>query len=324
MAYRSYRGIFANMTRSILKKLSVAVALLLTGLLFAQFARSTPPAADADDRHFAEKVNLALRRTAHHLLAEGGNSTSRIAPVERLDAGTFLLRLEHSFDYDRLPLLLQESFRLHGIQANYNVAVLDCVEGNLMLGYNVRDLQTGNDLPCVGREQDRRCYNLQVTFATPETSPSRSIGWWILAGGFLLGGVSYATWQWAARKRAIPTVEAVRADSSAGLHFGSSSLDLANQMLLIGPVCHQLTYREAKLLHLFVSHPDQLLERDFILQSVWNDEGIIVGRSVDVFVSRLRKMLRDDPALRIVTVHGRGYRLETTSGVPAGSVADAV
>ena len=73
----------------------------------------------------------------------------------------------------------------------------------------------------------------------------------------------------------------------------------------------QLTYREAKLLHLFVKNQNQLLERSFILENVWADEGIQVGRSIDMFVSRLRKFLRADPTLRLVAVHGVGYRLET-------------
>ncbi len=291
------------MKQPTLKKAVVCIALLSVGLLFAQFARLTPVSADNGGQRFDEKVNLALRRTAHHLLREAGDSSSRIAPVQHPDAGTFLIRLEGSFDYDRLPVLLQESLYLHDIRANYDVAVLDCAAGDLQLGYNVQEIQPGSDVPCGGRAQGAGCYDLQVRFASPPAAPNRSIGWWILAGGFLLGGVSYALWSWAVRPSAPP-------EAPPGLHFGGSSLDPANQTLLAGAVRHQLTYRETKLLHLFVSHRQQLLERDTILQEVWNDEGIIVGRSVDVFVSRLRKMLRDDPAVRIATVHGIGYRLE--------------
>ncbi len=314
MANRGSGAIFADMTRSAIKKLAVAVALLLTGLLFTRFASLTPTSSEADNHRFDEKVNLALRRTAHHLLAESGDSTSRIAPVERLDASRFLLRLERPFDYNRLPALLQESFRLHDIQSNYDVAVLNCVDGDLLLGYNIQDVQQGNGIPCGGREQGGSCYDLQVTFALPKTSPTQSIGWWILASGFLLGSISYAVWQWAARnKKSVPVAPPVTAEEPTRLPFGSSSLDFANQTLLVGSMQHQLTYRETKLLHLFVSHLGQLLERDFILQSVWQDEGIIVGRSVDVFVSRLRKMLREDATVRIATVHGVGYRLEAAS-----------
>ena len=97
------------------------------------------------------------------------------------------------------------------------------------------------------------------------------------------------------------------------LTFGASGMDVENQLLYIANTHHNLTYREAKLLHLFVKNQNQLLEREFILKSVWEDEGIIVGRSIDVFVSRLRKLLQEDTSLKIVAVHGVGYRLEVAA-----------
>ncbi|MEQ1745508.1 MAG: winged helix-turn-helix domain-containing protein [Saprospiraceae bacterium] len=94
------------------------------------------------------------------------------------------------------------------------------------------------------------------------------------------------------------------------LSFGNSRLDSTNQLLVCGSTRHELTCREAKLLHMFATQPDQLLKRGHILQQVWADEGILVARSVDVFASRLHKLLRNDPSVRIVAVHGVGYRLE--------------
>jgi DNA-binding response OmpR family regulator len=95
------------------------------------------------------------------------------------------------------------------------------------------------------------------------------------------------------------------------LAFGNSQLDVSGQLLLCNSTRQTLTFRETKLLQLFVTSPNQLLERDFILQQVWADEGVLVGRSIDVFVSRLRKKLAADPSVGIVAVHGVGYRLET-------------
>ena len=94
------------------------------------------------------------------------------------------------------------------------------------------------------------------------------------------------------------------------IRFGQSSLDITNQILLCGAHKHNLTYREAKLLRVLASHPNQVLERDRILKLVWQDEGITVGRSVDVFISRLRKLLSYDPTLKIAAVHGVGYRMD--------------
>ena len=87
-------------------------------------------------------------------------------------------------------------------------------------------------------------------------------------------------------------------------------MDLTNQSVDIKQIKKELTFREAKLLHYFMKHPNQVLERENILSNVWEDEGVIVGRSLDVFVSRLRKILQADPALQIKNVHGVGYKLE--------------
>ena len=84
--------------------------------------------------------------------------------------------------------------------------------------------------------------------------------------------------------------------------------------LSIGGQTHTLTYRENKLLHLFAHSPNEVLERAEIMARVWEDEGVVVGRSLDVFVSRLRKYLKADPAVQIKSVHGIGYRLEIQPG----------
>ena len=94
------------------------------------------------------------------------------------------------------------------------------------------------------------------------------------------------------------------------IKFGHSQLDFEGLTLLIKDQKQSLKYREEKLLHLFVSLPGKLLTREFLLQQVWENEGILVGRSLDVFVSRLRKKLINDEQVSIVGVHGVGYKLE--------------
>lgn len=257
-----------------------------------------------------EKINLALRRTAHQLLAESGDTLSGIPAVEKVADHSWLVKLEHPFNYDRLPVILQESFDVHNIHANYDVAVLRCTDGELQLGYNFLDFSKDSTVPCGGRELEEACYNLQVTFPDSIGS-SNALPWagWLVSG--LLAVALFAVGQrWRRPEQAPVRATAASLPEGDWLEFGQSRLDVANQVLLCGTVRHELTYREAKLLHLFASHTNQLLERSTILQNVWADEGILVGRSVDMFVSRLRKILRDDASLRLVAVHGVGYRLE--------------
>lgn len=295
------------MKRVTLKKPAVFIALSIACLLFALFVRSSSASNEQGARYFSEKVNLALRRTAHLLLAEGGDTTSRIPPVQQPEPYTFVIRFERGFDYSKLPVLLKESFDLHGIQRDYDVAVFNADDGSLQLGYNFQDYAGAGEVPCGGRAQGSGAYDVTVLFDLEEKPSFEIAGWWGLVAGGIFAGLFF----WRYRRPASPAEPGPPAPQTPLVQLGASSaFDLVNQTLQTGATFHKLTYREAKLLHLFGKHPNQLLERDFILKSVWEDEGILVGRSVDVFVSRLRKLLREDDSVRIAAVHGVGYRLE--------------
>ncbi|MFN0015707.1 MAG: winged helix-turn-helix domain-containing protein [Saprospiraceae bacterium] len=287
------------------RKTALPASLLLLGLASVFFAWRAAASSPHGDMPPSEKINLALRRTAHQLLTEAGDSTSRIPPVQQIAQGIWLVRLERTFNYDRLPELLQASFDLHGVGTDYDVAVLRCSDGELQLGYNAVDVAKDSTVPCGGRDIEAGCRNLQVTFASEPASSGMPVG---LAWAFGVGSLLAAAFFFWKKNR--PTPPDPGGIESHWLVFGNSRLDVANQLLVCGSSHHELTYRETKLLHLFANQPNQLLERSHILQHVWADEGVLVGRSVDVFVSRLRKLLRDDPSIRIAAVHGVGYRLE--------------
>lgn len=78
-------------------------------------------------------------------------------------------------------------------------------------------------------------------------------------------------------------------------------------MTINGEVIH-LTQREAELLEFFCQHPNKVLKREEILSNVWGKNDFFLGRSMDVFVTRLRKLLAAEPAVTIETIHGVGYR----------------
>lgn len=284
--------------------------ILFLSLSMLSFDRLVGFAGKSKNKNFAEKVNLALRRTAHRLLKSSGDSTSQIEPVKTLDEATFTVRLSKNFNYDNLPRLLEESFKIHQIENNYNVSVLNCMDGEIQLGYNYLDFKKDKDVACGGRKQDKDCYDLKVIFIEKTIQTTSKSLWLIPLWGLFLGGFIY--WK---RKNLVQKIEPQiihEKASSDKITFGNSSLNFSNQLLYSGSIKHNLTYREAKLLKLFVDNANQLLERDFIMKAIWEDEGITVGRSLDVFVSRLRKMLQSDSNVQIVTSHGVGYKLQVT------------
>ena len=277
-----------------------------------------PPVADAGQPGFSpEKINLALRRTADGLLRATGDSTSRIPAIEQSASNIWRVRLEQPFVYEQLPALLQASLDLHGIQLPYQVTLRRCDDATIDLGYHQLDFLQNQEVACGGRTMPEGCHFIEIAFL--ENDVKRPFwadkAWMIL----LILGVGAIYGYFLLRKKSVPlapTVEPAVQNLESGeetewLGFGNSRLDVAGQVLVCNGIRQKLTFRETKLLRLFISSPDRLLERDFILQQVWADEGVLVGRSLDVFVSRLRKKLVDDPSVGIVAVHGVGYRLET-------------
>ncbi len=296
---------------------------LLPLLALPVLAWLLPSASEKSEPNFSpEKVNLALRRTADGLLRLAGDSTSRILAVEQTAANVWRVRLEQSFDYAQLPALLQHSLDLHGIGQPYQVAVRRCDNSAIDLGYHQADFFAKNSpfnldagkadpsqkstVPCQGREQLTGCHFLEITFLENSDGPA-DWPWKPLLFGLFLGGLA-VFWFLKRPKNALPHPAE---DVGNWLEIGQSRLDPAAQILLCGGQRQALTFRETKLLRLFAARPNEVLERDFILQEVWADEGILVGRSLDVFVSRLRKKLAADKSVAIAAVHGVGYRLET-------------
>lgn len=283
---------------------------LILALPFTAWLLSPGPGNGSDTP--PEKINLALRRTADRLLRAAGDSTSRIPAVEQAGGGVWRIRLERPFKYEELPTQLQASLDQYGIRQPFTVAVRRCEDHLIELGFHQADLADGQPAPCSGRVMAEGCHYIEIAFEEPAGTLYRrkAISWlvWIAFAGTAIGG-----W-WLFRQRKAPILPSPAAGMEPDwMVFGHSQLDVAGQILICNGIQQQLTFRETKLLRLFASNPNLLLEREQIIHQVWADEGVLVGRSVDMFVSRLRKKLADDPSVRIVAVHGVGYRMEVKS-----------
>lgn len=90
---------------------------------------------------------------------------------------------------------------------------------------------------------------------------------------------------------------------------GHTLLDYKNQTITFNGNITKLTTKENELLRLFFERKNAILEREVALKHVWQDDSYFTARSMDVFISKLRKYLRPDETLSIVNVHGTGYKL---------------
>lgn len=94
--------------------------------------------------------------------------------------------------------------------------------------------------------------------------------------------------------------------------FGKCSFNAQTFELEVDQTTQKLTRKEAALMKLLCENIDQVIEREIIANMVWGDDSYFVGRSMDVFITRLRKYLKGDPQVAITNVHGVGFRLELT------------
>jgi DNA-binding response OmpR family regulator len=92
--------------------------------------------------------------------------------------------------------------------------------------------------------------------------------------------------------------------------IGNYTFDFSNHLLSSAASEHQLTKRESELLHLLCLNMNNVLRREVALKTIWGEDDYFMGRSMDVYITKLRKLLRGDPAVSIVNVHNTGFRLE--------------
>ncbi len=116
------------------------------------------------------------------------------------------------------------------------------------------------------------------------------------------------------RSKGLPKKEA----APSTFTIGAFVFDPRKQVLSIGPpeggppdgrVERRLTTKESDLLRLLCDHRDSVLMRAEALRTVWGDDNYFNGRSMDVYIARLRKYLRADPKVEILNIHGKGFRL---------------
>ncbi len=91
--------------------------------------------------------------------------------------------------------------------------------------------------------------------------------------------------------------------------IGKYQFDTNKQILAFGDESQKLTTKESDLLKLLCNNANQILERNFALKAIWIDDNYFNARSMDVYITKLRKYLKDDPSIEIMNIHGKGYKL---------------
>lgn len=154
--------------------------------------------------------------------------------------------------------------------------------------------------------------NMPVIFLTAKNQKEDVIE------GFKYGGDDYITKPFS-MEELLYRIEAIlrRADNTSvkkkadSYVIGDYTFDPLHQILTHKNQSIKLTTKESELLELLCVHGNEILERNYALKTIWIDDNYFNARSMDVYITRLRKYLRKDPSIKILNVHGRGYKLLT-------------
>ena len=271
------------------------VLLLVAGICLAFSFTGT------DDFEMARR-EILIRKVGHELLLQSGDSVSRVMPVNKISDNEFQLSFEREFGF--LPdSLVNTTARLLGKDAlpDYVVNVLNCGTQKVAYGYAISNKEKETIVSCKGRRLPKACYVISIQFKDALISAK---------SGYLLGSLPVLALMGLLFFRRGKMRALVVANVGDQFQLGGILFDAKLRKLLMKELSVDLTATESRVLRIFAESPNLVIERNRIQKEIWEDEGVIVGRSLDMFISKLRKKLEMDEGVKIVVVRGIGYRLE--------------
>ena len=263
------------------------------------------------------QISVSMRAIGHQVLLSVGDSTSRVLPITKVDDRYKIsFASELSIDPDKLVATVDQEIRKTNMASSYLVELENLSTGEVVYAYKMGGSLNIDEVACKTRALPVGNFSIMITileldplFAETGTADES------LAAGSKSGNelmivlliipfsvlMAWSLRIWKRRKNSSLDPQAI--------HIGDYHFDKRNMELSIQDERTELTSKEADLLYLLHSRANATVERDVMLKEVWGDEGDYVGRTLDVFISKLRKKLEADPRIRIANIRGVGYKL---------------
>ena len=261
-----------------------------------------------DDFDIARR-EILLRRIGHEILLQSGDSLSRVLSVKKIAANEYQISFENAFTFrpDSLVNITRRLLAKDPLTGDYVVNVLNCDNASVAYGYAISKNRKDDIITCIGRKQPTACYMINVKFKMLNVNTAKS---WILLGSApFLAFVGFFFLRSGKPKTALPEED----QDTDMITLGAVLFDAKNRKLIMNGKTIDLTGTETRVLLILASSPNETIERSRLQKEIWEDEGVIVGRSLDMFISKLRRKLELDPNIKIVVIRGKGYKLEINS-----------
>lgn len=258
-----------------------------------------------ENTDFSERVRVSLRDAGNQLLRANQDSTSLIFPIREVGPSKFELSFQNTFEVvpDSLVSIVQRSIKKTDLSESYRVEVIQCSDKEVAYSYEINAAIESTIIPCIGRSLPTSCYTIEFRFLDRKNSflNKRIFIYILIFLSFVFLQVLFY------RNNSKKKIEEKTKEYTAigSFHFYPRQNKLVKEASEIA-----LSKKECELLAIFIANPNQIVRRDELTKKVWEDNGVFVGRSLDTYISKLRKKLKDDDTIKITNVHGVGYKLE--------------
>jgi len=261
----------------------------------------TPAHSEAQTSFNKKRLKVNMRQIGHELLLHSGDSTSIVLPIMN-ELNTYKIQFdsELTFDPTELAIIIEKNLEKGNTTNEYIVEIEDCQSEEIIYSYEASLVSTVTEIACQQRIQPKGCYIIHISFINQEEYTSYLPHFMI--GLLLLALLLLAYFFKPAKKLHQPN------DTNI-ISIGDYLFDNTKMTLIYKGDIIELSSKETDLLYVLFSNKNKVVERETILQLVWGDEGDYVGRTLDVFVSKLRKKLAADSNIKIVNIRGIGYKL---------------
>lgn len=280
------------------------ILLSFISVIFAAFSM-----ADKDDFDISKR-EILLRRIGHELLLQSGDSVSRVLPVKKIAENEYQISFEKEFSFqpDSLANTTRRLLANDPLTSDYVVNVINCGNSDVAYGYAISKNRKEDNIPCIGRIQPKACYVINIKFKQKVIDKAKN--GYLFAGLPFLALVGFLFLKSGTTRKRKTLPDSKNTDTFT---LGSVLFDAKNRKLITTEKTTDLTGTETRLLLIFALSPNETIERSRLQKEIWEDEGVIVGRSLDMFISKLRKKLELDSNINIVVIRGKGYKLEIRS-----------
>lgn len=261
-----------------------------------------------EEGHFSERVKVALRDSGNRLLLSNNDSTSLVLPIVESDKNKFELSFQSSLSInpDSLVSIVEWSLKTSNLPSNYILEVIRSNDDEVVYSYQISDTVESNIIPCIGRNLPVDRYRIAVIF-TSRGSTWLSFKNFALISLFSTGFIGLLFFYGKKDRKGEYNDEPIFQTQIGSYKFCSDQ----NKLIRKGKTI-KLTSKECELLHILSKNQNQIVKRADLIKEVWEDNGVYVGRSLDTFISKIRKKLVADNSIKITNVHGVGYKLETS------------